>query len=190
MRENFNAGWSATLDGRRLSPIRLDGWQQGFVVPAGGAGIVELSYRANGDYRLDAVGGDMALALAVLALAPPRRRRAGLDAVLTPARAGRRCPPSPAPAPWWPSPWLGWPALPAFAVLALLARRRPALLSPLAGLAMLAAGIVGAVAVNPFPGEHMGAFGVYAEVLSEVALAAVLVSALGRPGRREEVRSS
>jgi arabinofuranan 3-O-arabinosyltransferase len=42
--ENFNEGWTARVDGRSLEPIRVDGWQQGFVVPAGIAGVVDLSY--------------------------------------------------------------------------------------------------------------------------------------------------
>ena len=32
--ENYNSGWAATLNGQDLTPVRLDGWQQGFVVPA------------------------------------------------------------------------------------------------------------------------------------------------------------
>ncbi len=35
--ENYNQGWAATLNGRPLAAVRLDGWQQGFVVPAGPA---------------------------------------------------------------------------------------------------------------------------------------------------------
>ncbi len=31
--ENFNPGWVATLAGRRLPAVRLDGWEQAFVVP-------------------------------------------------------------------------------------------------------------------------------------------------------------
>src|SRR5262249_37029313 len=29
--ENANAGWRATVDGRVLEPVRVDGWQQGFL---------------------------------------------------------------------------------------------------------------------------------------------------------------
>ena len=32
--ENYNSGWAATLNGQDLTPVRLDGWQQGFVVQA------------------------------------------------------------------------------------------------------------------------------------------------------------
>lgn len=40
--ENFNDGWKATLNGKKLDPVRLDGWQQGWRVPAGAGGTVEL----------------------------------------------------------------------------------------------------------------------------------------------------
>ncbi len=42
--ENHNDGWKATLDGEELTPLRLDGWQQGWLVPAGEGGTVKLSY--------------------------------------------------------------------------------------------------------------------------------------------------
>ncbi|HEV7147702.1 MAG TPA: alpha-(1-_3)-arabinofuranosyltransferase family protein, partial [Pedococcus sp.] len=33
--ENANEGWQATMNGRRIPSIVVDGWQQGYVVPAG-----------------------------------------------------------------------------------------------------------------------------------------------------------
>ncbi len=42
--ENFNKGWQATLNGQVLTPVTLDGWQQGFVVPAGQGGQISLTY--------------------------------------------------------------------------------------------------------------------------------------------------
>jgi arabinofuranan 3-O-arabinosyltransferase len=33
--ENFNPAWRATVDGRVLEPVRVDGWQQGWIVPEG-----------------------------------------------------------------------------------------------------------------------------------------------------------
>jgi len=42
--ENVNEGWHASLDGEPLEPLRLDGWQQGYLVPAGAEGLVELTY--------------------------------------------------------------------------------------------------------------------------------------------------
>ncbi len=73
--ENFNAGWRAVLGGRQLSPVRLDGWKQAWVLPAGSAGVVTLTYQPESLYR-DAVGGGLAaLILCVaVAVAVPRRR--------------------------------------------------------------------------------------------------------------------
>ncbi|NUR38780.1 MAG: DUF3367 domain-containing protein, partial [Streptomyces sp.] len=42
--ENYNDGWKATLNGKELSPVRLDGWQQGWRIPDGAGGTVKLSY--------------------------------------------------------------------------------------------------------------------------------------------------
>ncbi len=42
--ENFNKGWQATLNGQILTPVTLDGWQQGFIVPQGQGGVITLTY--------------------------------------------------------------------------------------------------------------------------------------------------
>ena len=52
MHGNFNAGWGATLNGHELTPVRLDGWQQGFIVPAGPGGTIMLSFRPAAAYHL------------------------------------------------------------------------------------------------------------------------------------------
>ena len=49
--ENFNDGWKATLNGRELTPVRLDGWQQGWRVPGGAGGAVKLSYEPSVTYE-------------------------------------------------------------------------------------------------------------------------------------------
>jgi arabinofuranan 3-O-arabinosyltransferase len=59
--ENLNAGWRATLGGRVLSPVRIDGWQQGWIVPAGPSGTVRLTFVPNGPYRVSLVGGAVLL---------------------------------------------------------------------------------------------------------------------------------
>jgi arabinofuranan 3-O-arabinosyltransferase len=66
--ENTNAGWTATLGGRRLSPVVVDGWQQGWVVPAGSAGVVHLDFRPDRLYR-QALAAGLVLVLLVLCLA-------------------------------------------------------------------------------------------------------------------------
>lgn len=50
--ENFNAGWTAHLGDRKLTPIRVDGWQQAWIVPAGNVGEVRLEYAPQPLYSL------------------------------------------------------------------------------------------------------------------------------------------
>jgi arabinofuranan 3-O-arabinosyltransferase len=83
--ENTNPGWQATLGGRRLRPVVLDGWQQGWLVPAGPAGVVQLRYAPDGLYR-GALGLGGVLALVLLLLAGPGGRSPAASA---PARATR-----------------------------------------------------------------------------------------------------
>jgi arabinofuranan 3-O-arabinosyltransferase len=61
--ENVNDGWEATLDGERLDEVTIDGWQQGYRVPAGEGGEVSLAYRPDSTYRAGLLVG---LGLAVL----------------------------------------------------------------------------------------------------------------------------
>jgi arabinofuranan 3-O-arabinosyltransferase len=74
VRENANAGWRATLRGRALPAVTLDGWQQGWLLPAGAAGTVRLTFtpQAAADWGL-LVGLAAALLLVAAALAPARR---------------------------------------------------------------------------------------------------------------------
>jgi len=45
--ESINPGWTAhTADGAELSPVTVNGWQQGWVVPAGTSGSITLSATA------------------------------------------------------------------------------------------------------------------------------------------------
>jgi arabinofuranan 3-O-arabinosyltransferase len=76
VRENVNAGWHASAGGLPLRPIVVDGWQQGWLVPAGVAGEVVLSFAPDGAYRAGLIGGGVA-ALAVLLMALIRPRRPG-----------------------------------------------------------------------------------------------------------------
>ncbi len=66
--QNFNRGWVATLDGRPLTPQRMDGWAQGWRLPAGAGGTVRIHYAPEASYRIELVGG-LALAGVVLLLA-------------------------------------------------------------------------------------------------------------------------
>ena len=76
--ESVNPGWAArTPDGATLTPIVVNGWQQGWVVPGGAAGPVTLSFASNGGYRAGLIIGLALLpVLLALALVPALRRRA------------------------------------------------------------------------------------------------------------------
>lgn len=101
--ESINPGWQArTSAGVRLQPVAVNGWQQGWVVPAGSAGTITLTFPANSVYRTGlAVGLALLPLLLLLAL---WRRRASCD--------------DPAAAPWAPG---GWAALGVLAAGALIA---------------------------------------------------------------------
>jgi arabinofuranan 3-O-arabinosyltransferase len=88
--ENVNDGWTATLDGVRLATRTVDGWQQGYVLPAGAAGVVHLVFTP-GQYYRAALGGGAIAVLLLLALLLPgrgswpgarRRRTAGIGVLL------------------------------------------------------------------------------------------------------------
>jgi arabinofuranan 3-O-arabinosyltransferase len=100
--ENYNPGWQATLHGRPLPAVRLDGWKQGWVLPAGSTGQVTLLYLPNASYRDSIIGGLAALALIIVVACWPaawswrRRRGVGTGPVARPGAAGR---------PVWPRRW-------------------------------------------------------------------------------------
>jgi len=101
--ESINAGWVArTSTGIRLKPLAVNGWQQGWVVPAGTSGTVTLSFAPNALYRIGLAGGLALLPLlAVLAWWPARRRTD-----------------DPAAKPWAPGLWAVIPILVVGAVIA------------------------------------------------------------------------
>ncbi len=75
--ENFNTGWEARVGGKELRPVRLDGWKQGWVVPAGTTGTVELTYRPDIAQRATvAIGLGLVLLLFLVAVRPWRPGRA------------------------------------------------------------------------------------------------------------------
>lgn len=73
--ENLNRGWRAELDGQALTAVRLDGWQQAWLVPAGDGGQITMSFAPGHTFHLAlALGGVLALLLIALALLPCRAR--------------------------------------------------------------------------------------------------------------------
>ncbi|HUL99603.1 MAG TPA: hypothetical protein VLU24_09375, partial [Mycobacterium sp.] len=73
--ESMNPGWVAhSADGNRLTPVVVNGWQQGWVLPAGTSGTVTLTFPSNSLYRAGLLWGLALLPLlALLALVRPRR---------------------------------------------------------------------------------------------------------------------
>jgi arabinofuranan 3-O-arabinosyltransferase len=49
--ENFNVGWVARSDGRELTPIRVDGWQQGWLLPSSAAATIHLDFTPQTSFR-------------------------------------------------------------------------------------------------------------------------------------------
>jgi len=87
--ESINAGWVArTSAGTRLTPIAVNGWQQGWVVPPGTSGTITLTFAPNSLYRAGLAGGLALLPLVALMAWWPRRRRPSDDPPARPWAAG------------------------------------------------------------------------------------------------------
>ncbi|MGW5715167.1 alpha-(1-_3)-arabinofuranosyltransferase domain-containing protein [Amycolatopsis sp. NPDC003865] len=184
--EAFNSGWTASLDGKPLTPVELDGWQQGFVLPEGSGGTVTLSFPPGTVYRVALVVAGAAvvgLILAALVEGIRRRRQAPARIVDTEAGAGRS------------GVWAALVAVTALLVvvggfaavlvpiLAALAYVKPRWMPIVAAVAMLGAGAF-AVAGVAWHGVALGdgSFGGPAQVLALAALAAALTPHLPRRG--------
>ena len=89
--QNVNPGWQATVAGRALRPVTIDGYRQGFVVPAGVGGPVDLSFGPDRTYRWALLVGAL-LVLVLLALAIRREAATPGATLLVPPGRG---------APWW-----------------------------------------------------------------------------------------
>ncbi|NBM20650.1 alpha-(1-_3)-arabinofuranosyltransferase family protein, partial [Streptomyces sp. GC420] len=176
---NANDGWKATLDGEELSSVRLDGWQQGWLVPQDSAGTIKLEYEPARWYEAGLIVAGIAL-LGLLALAFVRRSGA---APAEPGEAGEPLPGPPAPGAVLGTVVLTlvlivvagpWALLvPALAVLAYV--RRSALV-PLALFAMLGAGVTAALGAGEAPAADEGPFHPVAQVLALLALTAAIVT--------------
>ncbi|MCE4266495.1 DUF3367 domain-containing protein [Rhodococcus globerulus] len=73
--ESTSIGWIATApDGSELTPIVVNGWQQGWIVPAGTSGTITLDFTSDRWYRLGIFGGLVLLIPLFLAALIPVRR--------------------------------------------------------------------------------------------------------------------
>jgi arabinofuranan 3-O-arabinosyltransferase len=187
--ENLNDGWVATLDGDDLTPIRVDGWRQGWRVPAGSAGTIELHYRPAGLQRAGLAVGLLALGLLMAAALVPSRRRGGATpepSATVPLAAG---PPRrllgertwSAPVVWalvvLTGVALGGPWVLVAAPLAFLPQRSR-WLPVVAAAAMTAAGAITFVWAGADVGDTTGTFSGPAQALAVTAVVAVALSLL------------
>ena len=102
--ESINPGWVArTGSGAQLTPVAVNGWQQGWLVPAGDPGTITLTFASNTLYRVGLVVG-LALLPLLAMLALWRRRREHRDDA--------------AAQPWSPGPWAAVSVLAAGALIA------------------------------------------------------------------------
>ena len=169
--QNFSTGWVAKFDGRTLSPVRLDGWQQGWVVPAGAAGTVVMTFGPDSGYRLGlGLGALLLVVLALLAFTGKRRSRL--------ASIGPR-----AKFPGWALAVVagivavavgGWLALVLVPLIAVAHRWGGRVVAVVGGVAFVVAGIIVAWDPSIVPALHQGAFSAAAQVASVVALCAIL----------------
>ncbi len=60
-RENGNKGWRAVQDGADLCAVRVDGWQQGWLLDPGASGAVTETYGPERMYRAGLVAGAVSL---------------------------------------------------------------------------------------------------------------------------------
>jgi arabinofuranan 3-O-arabinosyltransferase len=86
--ENANAGWRATLNGHKLHPVILNGWSQGWVVPAGAAGILKLRFEPQ-KWFMAGLGAGLVAALCLVIAAVWPRKRARHERVVDELASGR-----------------------------------------------------------------------------------------------------
>jgi len=209
LHQNANPGWTASLNGRPLAPVRLDGWQQGFLVPAGAGGIVTMTFQPVKFYHVWIILSAAAAAGLLFVAVVRRKRRKVVERMDQALPAHGHARPATAAAlphgqtqadpraPRWPSmqasAWFGLAALTVMIavvggplalvvpVLAIAGSRWRGWYPWIAGGGMIAAGVLTAMAAHP--AQHgTGAFGGAAQACALIALAAALIPLL--PGRR------
>jgi arabinofuranan 3-O-arabinosyltransferase len=183
--ENYNAGWAATLNGHALTPVHLDGWQQGFVVPAGAGGTITLGFRPAGQYHLALAASLLALLVLLGLVAWSFVFRYGR----APRYADARRPVLSRHVAWWLGSLgvialtftVGGPVVLGAVAVVAVARWWPRWLPRLAFSGMAVAGLLSATAARPTDTGLFGAFGAPAQACALVALAAALAPARARP---------
>ena len=209
--QTVNPGWTATLNGRPLAPVTLDGWQQAYVVPSGAGGTVALTFTPTTGYHWLLGASVLALCALIAAAAWPSRRRrasgAARDGAADDPRLDAAVPDNGA-QPAGPTGaagagsvrlagyWLaaaaaalvlalaGGPVALAVAAVIVLGWWRRDWVPPLAFIAMCVAGafVISGRGHGPQPG--FGPFGWPAQAAALIAVAAALTPAVPRPRRK------
>jgi len=172
--QNFNPGWAATLNNQALKPVRLDGWEQGWILPAGRSGTMTMTFSPDQPYRVGLLVGALFL-IALLLLAFTGRKRSRSDPI--------------GPRKKLPGLVLGGAAaIIAFCVggvlvltlvplIAVACRWGSRVLGVIAAVAFVLGGIIVAIHPDIYPFGYPlseGAFGAPAQICAVVALCAVL----------------
>jgi arabinofuranan 3-O-arabinosyltransferase len=173
--QNYNAGWDATLGNKALVPVRIDGWEQGYIVPAGSGGVIHLTMAPDRLFRFLLLFGGMLL-IVLFAMALVR----GKTSSMSPLRS-RQSPP----------PWVvliaegiilfaiaGALCIIAIPIWILTMRLGRVFAALTALVAFLAAGIAAALhpAALHASSAGAGALGPFAQFATVIALSAVLSS--------------
>jgi arabinofuranan 3-O-arabinosyltransferase len=188
---NFNAGWSATLDGEPLAVQRVDGWAQGWRIPEEQGGTLRIWFAPQMSYFLALVGGLVIAGLLLLAAAvslvrTPRSQPHKPPLVSAQHRGSRR---SVWMVPLVPLAWLvGGPIAAAGALLGWLLRFRrlgdSRLSAPLAFMLIGVGGIVYAIQLTEHPIVSSRA----SDVLAALGIMVALVSAPALPRSRSAAK--
>ncbi|MGK2882639.1 MAG: alpha-(1-_3)-arabinofuranosyltransferase domain-containing protein [Mycobacterium sp.] len=183
--ESVNRGWVARgADGAQLTPVTVNGWQQGWVVPAGVAGAVTLAFESNTLYRAGLASGLLLLPLLALLAFWPARRPPSAEPAVPPWQPGPRAAIAALAAGWMISGLVGVVMFVVVLGVGHLLRSREALRDRIL-VAAAAGGLITAGAVlarNPWRSVdgYVGHFAVV-QFFALVSLAAVGVSAMSRP---------
>ena len=181
--ENYNPGWAATIDGHPLQSVSLDGWEQAWVVPSQLSGIMTMTFTPDRAYRAGLLIGGLLL-LALFYSRSSARIALEKSRSVHEANFHRSCwsevPPQSCFA--WAESWCSF----LFRSFAATYRWGTRFASAMAGLAFAAAGILVAIQPNSDPFGYVlssGAFGAPAQLLSVLALGAVLSAVIVEDGR-------
>jgi arabinofuranan 3-O-arabinosyltransferase len=199
MHQNYDAGWVATLGGKWLQPIELDGWQQGFVVPAGAGGLVDMTFAPAKAYLAGlAVGAAGVVVLVVLASGMVRRRRRrSAEHEASPASDDEVSAGSGSHEQLMTMAGIGIVTVAiaicggviavAVPVLVAVKWRWPRVVPWLAGACVIAGGVISAVNPGSGAADPVGSFSAAAQVLALIAVAAVLVPTIRFGGADKNV---